>query len=117
MASRTFTFESVEELPPIEVPEDSRQFRASNNPITPIPLNGQWDMLTQAALIYVAIGNNTCADFVRCIQRMLEVEVTGEMDWNTVTELQRRSLIAPDGEWNEVTIKGIQAALNSGILF
>lgn len=112
-----FTFESVDSLPTVEVPEDSRQFRAINNPFTPLKVDGLWELPTMSALIYVALGDNTCTDFLRTVQRILEVEVTGELDWNTVTELQRRSLIAPDGIWNEVTIKGIQAALNSGILF
>jgi hypothetical protein len=117
MVLPAFTFESVEELPAVEIPADSRQFRALHNPWTPLELNGLWEMPTQTALIYVALGDNTCADYIKVLQTMLEVEVTGELDWNTVTELQRRSLIAPDGEWNAVTVRGIQAALNSGILF
>jgi hypothetical protein len=112
-----FTFESVEDLPPVDIPEDSRQYRAINNPFTPLEVNGDWGLPTMAALTYVALGDNTCTDFLRTVQTMLEVETTGELDWNTVTELQRRSLIAPDGVWNVTTVKGIQAALNSGILF
>lgn len=117
MVLSAFTFESAEELPAIDIPEDSRQYRAINNPYTPLRLDGMWELPTISAILYVAIGNNTCADSTRVLQKMLEVEVTGELDWNTVTELQRRSLIAPDGQWNEVTVRGIQAALNSGILF
>jgi hypothetical protein len=114
MVLRGFTFEEVEELSEIEIPEDSRQYRAINNPYTPLKVNGQWDWDTISAIMFVfGLADNLWHDLQAC----LEIEVTGEIDWNTVTELQRRSLIAPDGEWNETTIKGIQAALNSGILF
>jgi hypothetical protein len=109
-----FTFESVEELPAVEIPEDSRQYRALHNIHVPLSVNGEWGAPEMKAAAYV-FGFE--GDFWRSLQVGLEVEVTGELDWNTVTELQRRSLIAPDGEWNKVTIRGIQAALNSGILF
>lgn len=114
MVLPAFTFESVEELPKVEIPEDSRQHRALNNPYTLLEVDGQWgaDEMRAVAHVFGFEG-----DFWRSLQVGLEVEVTGNLDWNTITELQRRSLIAPDGQWNEVTVRGIQAALNSGILF
>jgi hypothetical protein len=114
MVLPAFTFETVEELPEIEIPRDSRQFRAMNNPFTPLKMDGEWDANTVAAIMFVFALSD---DLWYPLQGCLEVEQTGIIDWNTVTELQRRCLIAPDGEWDESTIKGIKAALNSGILF
>jgi hypothetical protein len=116
MIPSAFTFESVNELPEVEIPADSRQYRALHNPYVPLILTGTMDAFTLNAIQYV-FGWNSEGGYWLSLQRGLEVEQTGELDWNTITELQRRSLIAPDGQWNDTTVKGIQAALNSGILF
>lgn len=116
MLLSAFTFESSEELPPVDIPEDSRQYRALNNPFTPLIVDGLFDVATLDAIRHV-FGFAEDEHFWSNLQIGLEVEQTGVLDWNTITELQRRCLVAPHGVFDVDTIKGVQAALNSGILF